>query len=42
MDWRVERGVEVAPVIDLEWGRFVYFSDPDGNTLSIQQLPSRS
>ncbi|MHC5796634.1 glyoxalase superfamily protein [Lacisediminihabitans sp. FW035] len=41
-DQLVERGVEVAPVIDLEWGRFVYFSDPDGNTWSIQQLPSRS
>ncbi len=41
-DQLVERGVKVAPVIDLEWGRFVYFSDPDGNTWSIQQLPSRS
>jgi len=36
-----ERGVDVDPVVDLEWGRFVYFSDPDGNSWSIQQLPSR-
>jgi hypothetical protein len=21
------------------WGSFVYFSDPDGNTWSLQQLP---
>lgn len=32
------RGVEVSDVVDLDWGRFVYFSDPDGNTWSIQQL----
>jgi catechol 2,3-dioxygenase-like lactoylglutathione lyase family enzyme len=40
-DELLSRGVDVAPVVDLEWGRFVYFSDPDGNTWSIQQLPSR-
>jgi hypothetical protein len=28
--------VEVAP-----WGSFVYFSDPDGNAWSVQQLPPR-
>src|SRR6188768_1800399 len=26
-----ERGIEVTPVDDQPWGRFVYFSDPDGN-----------
>ena len=35
------RGVAVAPVQDLPWGRFVYFRDPDGNGWAIQQLPSR-
>ncbi len=35
------RGVDVGPVADLAWGRFVHFSDPDGNTRAVQQLPSR-
>jgi hypothetical protein len=26
-------------VADLAWGRFVTFSDPDGNRWSLQQLP---
>jgi catechol 2,3-dioxygenase-like lactoylglutathione lyase family enzyme len=33
------RGVEVSPIDDQAWGRFVYFSDPDGTTWSVQQLP---
>lgn len=36
-----ERGVAVSEVEDLSWGMFVYFSDPDGNTWSVQQLPLR-
>jgi len=35
------RGVEVSDVHDFPWGRFVYFSDPDGNAWSMQQLPAR-
>lgn len=35
------RGIEVAPVEDLAWGRFVHFDDPDGNHWSVQQLPAR-
>ncbi|HTD49555.1 MAG TPA: VOC family protein [Acidimicrobiia bacterium] len=35
------RGVEVSEVQDFPWGRFVYFSDPDGNAWSVQQLPTR-
>jgi catechol 2,3-dioxygenase-like lactoylglutathione lyase family enzyme len=35
------RGVEVSDVQDFPWGRFVYFSDPDGNAWSLQQLPAR-
>ena len=35
------RGVRVSEVQDLAWGRFVYFSDPDGNAWSLQQLPRR-
>ncbi|MDQ6710318.1 MAG: glyoxalase superfamily protein [Candidatus Dormibacteraeota bacterium] len=37
----VERGVEVTQVVDLSWGSFVYFSDPDGNRWTLQQPPSR-
>jgi catechol 2,3-dioxygenase-like lactoylglutathione lyase family enzyme len=34
-------GVAVSPIQDLDWGRFVFFSDPDGNKWAIQQLPPR-
>lgn len=36
------RGVAVSAIDDQPWGRFVYFSDPDGNTWSVQQLPART
>ena len=32
------RGVEVGEVQDFPWGRFVFFSDPDGNTWALQQV----
>jgi catechol 2,3-dioxygenase-like lactoylglutathione lyase family enzyme len=35
------RGVEVSDVQDFPWGRFVFFSDPDGNGWAVQQLPPR-
>ena len=38
----VERGIEVQGVEDLEWGRFVYFADPDGNRWALQELPDYS
>jgi catechol 2,3-dioxygenase-like lactoylglutathione lyase family enzyme len=38
----LERGIEVSEVDDQPWGRFVYFSDPDGNRWSLQQLPDWS
>ena len=38
----VARGVEVSDVDDLEWGRFVFFADPDGNGWALQQLPDWS
>jgi len=34
-------GVDVSDVQKLDWGSFVYFSDPDGNSWSVQQLPPR-
>jgi predicted enzyme related to lactoylglutathione lyase len=38
----VARGVKVSEVTDLEWGRFIYLSDPDGNTWALQELPDYS
>ena len=32
------RGVSVSDVDEQPWGRFVYFSDPDGNAWSVQQI----
>ena len=31
-------GVECSDVDDQPWGRFVYFSDPEGNAWTLQQL----
>ena len=34
----VARGVEASEVADYPWGRFVFFSDPDGNGWALQQM----
>ena len=36
------RGVEAQGVDDQPWGRFVTFSDPDGNSWTVQELPDYS
>jgi predicted enzyme related to lactoylglutathione lyase len=36
-----ERGVAVEEVQDFPWGRFVFFTDPDGNGWAVQQIPPR-
>jgi catechol 2,3-dioxygenase-like lactoylglutathione lyase family enzyme len=33
------RGAEVSDIQDMDWGRFVFFTDPDGNKWALQQLP---
>ena len=38
----LDAGVEVGEVEDLAWGSFVYFSDPDGNAWSVQQVVPRN
>jgi predicted enzyme related to lactoylglutathione lyase len=38
----VDRGAEVGDVQEFPWGSFVFFSDPDGNAWSVQQLPAWS
>lgn len=35
----LERGVDASEVSELAWGSFVYFSDPDGNSWAVQQMP---
>ena len=34
-------GVDVSEVQVFDWGSFVFFSDPDGNSWAVQQLPDR-
>ena len=36
----VAGGVETSEVMDFPWGRFVYFSDPDGNKWAVQAMVS--
>jgi catechol 2,3-dioxygenase-like lactoylglutathione lyase family enzyme len=38
----VARGVEATDVDVQPWGKFVYFSDPDGNGWALQELPPRA
>src|SRR2546430_705648 len=41
-DELVKRGVAVSEIEVMPWGSFVFFSDPDGNSWSLQQLPVRN
>lgn len=36
-----ERGVEVTDVQAFPWGRFVFFTDPDGNGWALQAITRR-
>ncbi|HEY7620864.1 MAG TPA: glyoxalase superfamily protein [Solirubrobacteraceae bacterium] len=36
-----DRGIAVSEVSDFPWGRFVFFSDPDGNAWALQEIPPR-
>ena len=37
----IQRGAEVSDIEVHPWGSFIFFSDPDGNTWALQQLPDR-
>jgi predicted enzyme related to lactoylglutathione lyase len=37
----MQRGTAVSEIDVQPWGSFVYFSDPDGNSWVLQQLPNR-
>ena len=38
----VGRGVAVSEIDEQPWGRFAYFTDPDGNRWSLQEVPAWS
>ena len=40
-DELTRRGAEVSEIEVLPWGSFVFFSDPDGNSWALQQIPDR-
>jgi predicted enzyme related to lactoylglutathione lyase len=35
-----DRGVDVSEIEEYPWGRFCFFSDPDGNGWSVHEPPS--
>lgn len=37
----IKRGAEVSDIEVMPWGTFAFFSDPDGNGWSLQELPAR-
>lgn len=40
-DHLIAAGLDIEPVVDLGWGKFVFFADPDGNKWAVQELPPR-
>jgi catechol 2,3-dioxygenase-like lactoylglutathione lyase family enzyme len=36
------RGVKTSEVQVHPWGSFIFFSDPDGNSWAVQQIPARA
>lgn len=35
-----ERGIEASDIQEMPWGVFTFFTDPDGNSWAVQELPS--
>ena len=35
------RGIDASEIHEFPWGRFVFFSDPDGNSWSVQEVPTQ-
>ncbi len=38
----IDAGLDIGEVDVQAWGSFVYFTDPDGNSWSVQELPDYS
>ncbi|WP_047889746.1 glyoxalase superfamily protein [Rhodococcus sp. ARP2] len=32
------RGIDISPIDDQAWGRFIYFADSDGNKWAVQEI----
>ncbi|KSU72543.1 glyoxalase superfamily protein [Rhodococcus qingshengii] len=32
------RDIDISPIDDQAWGRFIYFADPDGNKWAVQEI----
>jgi uncharacterized glyoxalase superfamily protein PhnB len=37
-DELISRGVAVSDIEEMPWGKFAFFSDPDGNSWALQQI----
>ncbi|HYG83944.1 MAG TPA: VOC family protein [Verrucomicrobiae bacterium] len=37
-----DRGVEASDLQEFPWGTFTFFSDPDGNSWALQEMPQYS
>jgi hypothetical protein len=37
----MSRGLDVGAVQEFPWGKFIFFSDLDGNRWAVQELPRR-
>jgi predicted enzyme related to lactoylglutathione lyase len=37
----IGRGVDASEIQTFPWGKFVFFSDPDGNRWAVQEIPAR-
>jgi catechol 2,3-dioxygenase-like lactoylglutathione lyase family enzyme len=37
----LSRGLDIGEVQEFPWGKFIFFSDPDGNRWAVQQLPKK-
>jgi predicted enzyme related to lactoylglutathione lyase len=40
-DELLSRGAKISDIEELSWGTFAYFSDPDGNAWSLQEMAKR-
>lgn len=37
----ISRGLDIGAVQEFGWGKFIFFSDPDGNRWAVQEIPRK-
>ena len=37
----IARGLDIGEVQEFPWGKFIFFTDPDGNRWAVQELQPR-